>query len=58
MTKLVYVGWADTNTYIGPVTGTGYEFGLLTRRKGFVDNRDIGLLGVREDGAFVFEVGR
>jgi len=54
----MYVGWSDSQTFIGPYTGTRYDFGILTRTKGFIDSRDIALLGAREDGQFVFEVGR
>jgi hypothetical protein len=50
-----YVGWLDSDYYVGDVTEAVYAFGLLERKKGFVDKRDIeGLLEIVEDGQKVF----
>lgn len=51
---LYYTGVMDIDTYIGPITGAAYPFGLF-RRRGYVDSRDVpGLLQTIEDGLKVF----
>jgi hypothetical protein len=51
-----YIGIADANLYKGPVTGTLYSFGLLSRSRGFIDVRDSGLSELTEDGFPVFRL--
>lgn len=52
-----YTGLADENIYIGPVTGARYKFGLLSRRRGYIDPRDSAILAAKEDGLPVFRHG-
>lgn len=53
---VVYNGLSDKNLYKGPVTGTLYPFGLLSRSRGYIDVRDVpGFIDLLEDGLPVFE---
>ncbi|NMC34204.1 MAG: hypothetical protein GYA36_17355 [Veillonellaceae bacterium] len=55
MTLIKYTGVSDLERYVGPATGAVYTFGLLGRRSGYVDNRDLdALLAAEEDGKKVF----
>jgi len=55
--KLIrYMGLYDEHLYVGGISEREYRFGLLAKKKMYVDARDLpGFLNLEEDGFKVFE---